>query len=71
MAENKEQTRRLAKMAGNEHGTNPARIYKCYDCEIELLVPPHLEERVKSGYVKCNNPRCPGMRKGGGRYVRK
>ena len=46
-------------------------VFKCWDCEIELCVPPNQVDRVNRGDERCNNPRCPGQKKGGGRYHRK
>ena len=71
MARSERQKAALQKLVGNRNGTVKTVIYKCWDCEIELMVPPHLEHRVKSGAVRCDNPDCPGQKKGGGKYVKK
>ena len=66
-----ERTKYFKKLLGTQHGNHKFKVYKCLDCEQELVVQPHLEDRVKMGYQRCNNPRCPGQKKGGGKYVRK
>lgn len=73
MARDEKQKAYLEKLTGGGQAGKAIKaiVYKCWDCEIELLVPPHLEYKVKSGQTRCNNPRCPGRRKGGGRYVKK
>lgn len=46
------------------------RTYKCLDCEIEMSVPVEQWDNVASGRIRCSNPRCPGQKRGGGKYKR-